>query len=138
MEENAMKHMIRGMAATLLLMSALPVWAEEGHEHGGQEHAHGKGMQEVAITGELVDSLCYVGMAAKGAGHKQCAIDCAKAGIPISMLEDGTGKLYTVLPKEDKTGYPASVINKMGETVTLKGDLYENGGQRYVTIESVE
>ena len=130
-----MKHLLRGMAATLLLMSPVAVWAEGEHEH---DHAHGKGVQEVAIKGELVDSLCYVAMAAKGPGHKQCAMDCAKAGIPISILEDGTGKLYTVLPKEDKTGYPASVISKMGETVTLKGDLYENGSQRYVTTESVE
>ena len=130
-----MKYVIRGMAATLLFMSPVSVWAQGEHEH---DHAHGKGVQEVAIKGELVDSLCYIAMASKGTGHKQCAIDCAKAGIPISILEDGTGKLYTVLPKEDKTGYPASVISKMGETVTLKGDLYENGGQRYVTVESVE
>ena len=130
-----MKSMIRGIVTMVVLVSVGPVWAQGEHEH---DHAHGKGVQEVAITGELVDSLCYVAMAAKGAGHQQCAIDCAKAGIPSSILEDGTGKLYTVLPKEDKTGYPASVINKMGETVTLKGDLYEQGGQRYVTIESVE
>ena len=128
-----MKRIIRGMVVTMLVMSPAAVWAEEKHDH-----AHGKGVQEVAIKGELVDSLCYVAMNAKGTGHKQCAIDCAKAGIPISILEDGTGKLYTVLPKEDKTGYPASVISKMGEKVTLKGDLYENGGNKYVTIESVE
>ena len=133
-----MKHVIRGMAAALLLMSPVSVWAQEEHEHHDHDHAHGKGVQEITIKGELVDSLCYVAMAAKGAGHKQCAIDCAKAGIPISILEDGTGKMYTVLPKEDETGYPASVIDNMGETVTLKGDLYENGGNRYVTVESVE
>ena len=111
-------------------------FAEEGHhDHGGHDHAAGG---EVTIKGELVDSLCYVGMAAKGSGHKQCAIDCAKAGIPISIVEDGTGKMYTVLPKEDKTGYPADVISKMGDKVTLKGDLYENGGNKYVAVESVE
>ena len=130
-----MKGRVRGIVAMVLLVSVGPVWGQGEHEH---DHAHGKGVQEIAIKGELVDSLCYVGMAAKGPGHKQCAMDCAKAGIPISMLEDGTGKLYTVLPKEDKTGYPESVIKRMGETVTLKGDLYENGGQRYVTVESVE
>ena len=96
------------------------------------------GGQEVTIKGELVDSLCYVTMASKDSGHKQCAIDCAKAGIPVSIVEDGTGKLYTVLPSKDKTGYPESVISKMGDKVTLKGDLYENGGNRYVTAESVE
>jgi hypothetical protein len=121
-----------------MLIVGAPVWAEDGHDHGAHDLAHGAGMQQVTIKGELVDSLCYVGMAAKGAGHKQCAIDCAKAGIPISIVEDGTGKLYTVLPKEDKTGYPANVIAKMGDKVTLTGDLYENGGQRYVTVESVE
>jgi len=123
------------MVITTLLMSPAVVWAQGEHEH---DHAHEMGVQRITIKGELVDSLCYVAMATKGPGHKQCAIACAKAGIPISMLEDGTGKLYTVLPKEDKTGYPESVINRMGETVTLKGDLYENGGNRYVTVESVE
>ena len=95
-------------------------------------------VKEVTIKGELEDSLCYVAMASKGSGHKQCAIDCAKAGIPVSIVEDGTGKVYTVLPKEDKTGYPASVISKMGDKVTLKGDLYETGGNKYVAVESVE
>jgi len=79
-----------------------------------------------------------VTMASTGSGHKQCAIDCAKAGIPISIVEDGTGKLYTVLPSKDKTGYPDSVVKKMGDKVTLKGDLYEKGGNKYVAVESVE
>ena len=130
-----MKNVIRGMVVITLLISPASVWAQGEHEH---DHAHEMGVQEITIKGELVDSLCYVAMASKGPGHKQCAMDCAKAGIPISMLEDGTGKLYTVLPKEDKTGYPASVISKMGEKVTLKGDLYENSGNKYVTVESVE
>lgn len=111
--------------------------AEEAHEHSHGHHQEG-GAQQVTIKGELVDSLCYVAMAAKGQGHKQCAIECAKAGIPVSIVEDGTGKLYVVLPKEDKAGLPESVISKMGEKVTLKGDLYVNGGNSYVTVESVE
>ena len=110
------------------------VLAEEGHDHG----SHGSTGGSVTIKGELVDSLCYVAMNATGSGHKKCAIDCAKAGIPISIVEDGTGKMYTVLPKEDKTGYPESVISKMGDKVTLKGDLYESGGNKYVAVESVE
>ncbi len=125
-----------GMAALFLTMFGfgnLP--AAMAHEAGMEGMEQGK---DVTIKGELVDSLCYLAMASKGPGHKQCAMDCAKAGIPISIVEEGTGKLYTVLPKEDKTGYPASVIGKMGEKATLKGDLYENGGNKYVTVESVE
>jgi hypothetical protein len=122
------------LAVVGLPSSILAMESAHEHEHGGAPGAGG----EVTIKGELVDSLCYVGMAAKGSGHKQCAIDCAKAGIPISILEDGTGKMYTVLPKEDKTGYPADVISKMGDKVTLKGDFYESGGNKYVAVESVE
>ena len=129
-----MKSVIRGMVAAMLLMGPVSAWAHEAQEH--QQMAGMGG--DVTIKGELVDSLCYVAMAAKGSGHKQCAMDCAKAGIPISIVEDETGKLYTVLPKEDKTGYSKDVISKMGEKVTLKGDLYENGGNKYVTVESVE
>ena len=132
------KLIITGMGVGFLAMFGLTSLSAaemaHEHEHGGAPGAGG----EVTIKGELVDSLCYVGMAAKGAGHKQCAIDCAKAGIPISIVEDGTGKMYTVLPKEDKTGYPADVISKMGDKVTLKGDFYENGGNKYVAVESVE
>ena len=125
------KHIVVSvLLGTVMFGGSASAMAHEAHEHAGGKM--------VTIKGELVDSLCYVAMNAKGSGHKQCAIDCAKAGIPISILEDGTDKLYTVLPDKDKTGYPESVISKMGEKVTLKGDLYENGGNRYVTAESVE
>ena len=130
------KLMITGMSVMFLTVfgfAGLPVAA--AHEAGMPGMKEGS---EITIKGELVDSLCYLSMAATGAGHKQCAIDCAKAGIPVSILEEGTGKLYTVLPAKDKTGYPESVISKMGDKVTLKGDFYENGGNKYVTVESVE
>ena len=130
------KIVMTGMAALFLMMSGFTnLSVATAHEAGMAGMEHGK---EVTIKGELVDSLCYVAMASKGSGHKQCAMDCAKAGIPISIVEEGTGKLYTVLPKEDKTGYPANVVSKMGGKVTLKGDLYEKGGNKYVTVESVE
>ena len=130
------KSVVTGMAGFFLTMAGLvSLPAAMAHEAGMEGMEQGK---DVTIKGELVDSLCYAAMASKGSGHKQCAIDCAKAGIPISIVEDGTGKVYTVLPKEDKTGYPADVISKMGDQVTLKGDLYETGGNKYVAVESVE
>ena len=130
------KIVMTGMAAGFLVMFGFAsLSVATAHEAGMAGMETGK---EVTIKGELVDSLCYVAMASKGSGHKQCAMDCAKAGIPISIVEDSTGKMYTVLPKEDKTGYPTRVISKMGDKVTLKGDLYENGGNKYVAVESVE
>ena len=130
------KIVMLGMAGIFLMtLGFVNLPAAMAHEAGMAGMEQGK---DVTIKGELVDSLCYVSMASTGSGHKQCAMDCAKAGIPISIVEDGTGKVYKVLPKADKTGYPKDVINKMGDKVTLKGDFYEKGGNKYVTVESVE
>ena len=102
------------------------------HEHGGMGSTH-----DIAVKGEIVDSLCYLGMGAKGPSHKQCGIDCAKAGIPVSIVEEGTGKVYVLMSNQDKTGLPDSVTHKMGETVTIKGDLYSTGGSQIIAVEEV-
>jgi len=63
------------------------------------------------ITGEVVDTFCYTAMGAKGATHRQCGLDCAKKGIPVGLLENGTNKLYVLLPAKDKTAVPEAAIN---------------------------
>jgi len=56
--------------------------------------------EAVAVKGELIDTYCYALMGAKGESHRQCAIDCIKAGIPAGLLEEGTGKVYVLLPNK--------------------------------------
>lgn len=92
---------------------------------------------DATVKGELVDTVCYVTMGAKGASHAQCATECAKAGAPVGIVEEGSGKLYTLLPSKDKTSVVSKVGDKMGKTVTVKGDKYEKGGSQYLTVESV-
>ena len=40
-----------------------------------------------SVTGTLEDSFCYGTMGAHGASHQKCAIGCAKAGIPVSLVD---------------------------------------------------
>src|SRR6516164_8118427 len=42
---------------------------------------------EKTVTGTLADSFCYITMGAHGAGHKKCATECAKKGIPVALVE---------------------------------------------------
>ncbi|WP_419796574.1 MAG: hypothetical protein ACNI26_09200 [Terasakiella sp.] len=44
--------------------------------------------QRVSVTGEVIDTWCYVTeiMFAEGTAHHQCAVWCAVGGIPISIL----------------------------------------------------
>lgn len=94
--------------------------------------------ETMTIKGEVIDTYCYALMGAKGEGHRQCAIDCVKAGIPAGLLEEGTGKVYVLLPNKDKTGLPKGVMDKMGRTATITGKVYTSGGSQFLTVESIK
>ena len=92
----------------------------------------------VTVKGEVIDTYCYALMGAKGESHRQCAIDCVKAGIPAGLLEEGTGKVYVLLPNKDKTGLPKGVIDKLGRMATITGKAYTSGGSNFLTVESIK
>ena len=96
------------------------------------------GAEPVTVKGEVIDTYCYALMGAKGESHRQCAIDCIKAGIPAGLLEEGTGKVYVLLPNKDKTGLPKGVIDKCGRTATITGKVYTSGGSQFLTVESIK
>ncbi len=92
----------------------------------------------VTVTGEIIDTYCYALMGAKGASHRQCAIDCVQKGIPAGLLEDGTDKVYILLPNKDKSPLPKGVIDKMAQKATVTGKVYVTGGSQFLTIESIK
>ncbi len=93
---------------------------------------------QTSVTGHLRDSFCYVGMGAHGASHKKCAIGCAKAGIPVVLVDDKTDNYYVLLPPKNAQPLPSSVIDKMEDEVTVTGQEYNKGGVRFLTVESVK
>ena len=96
------------------------------------------GSKEVTVTGEVVDTFCYSSMGARGASHHQCGVQCAKNGVPVGLAEKGSDKLYVLLPSKDKQPVPQSVVDKMGETVTVTGHAYAKGGSNFLTVDAVK
>ncbi len=94
--------------------------------------------ETVTVKGEVIDTYCYALMGAKGESHRQCAIDCVKAGIPAGLLEEGTGKVFVLLPSKDKTGLPKGVIDRMGRMASITGKVYTSGGSNFLTVESIK
>lgn len=95
--------------------------------------------ETVTVKGEVIDTYCYALMGAKGESHRQCAIDCFKAGIPAGLLENGTNKVYVLLPNKDKTALPQSaILEKMGRQATITGKVYTSGGSQFLTVESIK
>jgi hypothetical protein len=94
--------------------------------------------ETVTVTGEIIDTYCYALMGAKGESHRQCAIECVQKGIPAGLLEDGTNKVFILLPNKDRSPLPKAVIDKMARKVIVTGKTYASGGSQFLTIESIK
>jgi hypothetical protein len=92
---------------------------------------------DTSVTGNLEDSFCFLTMGAHGPSHKQCATECAKAGIPV-LLVDKSQKYYVLMPNKNAISLPPEIINKMEDEVTVTGQVYDKGGVRLLTVDSVK
>jgi len=91
-----------------------------------------------SVTGTLEDSFCYTTMGAHGPSHKQCARVCARKGIPVSLIQSGTGTSYILLPPKNDEPIPDSIVTRMEDQVTVTGNELVKGGVHYLTVESVK
>ena len=83
------------MKTTLLLLLAGASLAIAQHSHGDQ----GK---EITMTSLVVDTGCYMSHSSKGEKHEQCATSCAKAGVPLALLDEASGTLYLPVATDHK------------------------------------
>ena len=99
-----------------------------------------KAAKRVTVTGEIIDTWCYVTeiMYALGTAHHQCALWCAIGGIPVSVLGED-GKVYVVLKIEDDGTNVANpgIVKIQTHQVTVDGDLYERDGVNYLIVTQV-
>jgi hypothetical protein len=96
--------------------------------------------KRVQVTGEVIDTWCYVTeiMFALGTAHHQCAVWCAVGGIPVSILSED-GKVYVVLKIEgdDTSVNNPKVVNIQTHQITVDGDLYDRDGVNYLIVNQV-
>ncbi len=94
--------------------------------------------KQVTVTGEVIDSWCYLTeiMYPLGTAHHQCAIWCAAGGIPVGILDD-QGKVYILLSfagSERAVADPA-VLELQTHRVTVEGTAFERDGMAYLTVD---
>jgi hypothetical protein len=55
------------------------------------------------------------------------------------LLENGTNKVFVLLPNKDKTSLPQSaILEKMGRQAIITGKIYTSGGSNFLTVESIK
>jgi hypothetical protein len=112
------------VAAGLALAGAAPAGAAE----------------RVTVTGEIIDSWCYISeiMYAEGTAHHLCALWCAAGGVPVGVLaEDGT--VYFVLTFEggERSVADPAVMRLQTHKVTVDGEFYRRDGLNYLLVDEV-
>ena len=104
-------------------------------------YSQGKQGTEMTITGEVVDLQCYItGLTGpgKGASHKDCAISCAKGGIPLGILQDKSNTLYLAgQSKVAMKGANEMLLPFVAEKVKATGRVFEIGGLKFLLIKKV-
>ena len=94
---------------------------------------------EMTVTGELVDHACYTKRGAEngsGAGHAQCAKDCAMKGMPVALVTSG-GDVY-MLAGGVTADNNAALAPHMSHTVEVTGEVTESGGVKTITADAVK
>ncbi len=91
----------------------------------------------VTLTGEIVDSKCYLGVMNPGQGkvHRDCAARCLSGGIPpIFVTNNGGSQLLLIGPDGSTLGRDA-LRGFVAEPITLRGKLLQYGERRLLKID---
>jgi hypothetical protein len=93
---------------------------------------------DIILTGEIVDTKCYLGVMNPGEGrvHRDCAIRCISGGAPPALLaRDANGATELVL----LTGFdPHSILDRIAQPVTVRGQLLRRGEQLVLSTTARE
>lgn len=88
---------------------------------------------EVTLTGEIVDSKCYLGVMNPGSAkpHQDCAVRCISGGAPpLFIAQDQTGKtLHFLLTDENGEALNQSITDFVAEPLRIAGHAYRDGDQ---------
>jgi hypothetical protein len=94
----------------------------------------------VTVTGEIVDSKCYLGVMNPGQGkvHRDCAARCLSGGIPPIFVTANEGEQFLLIgPDRNALGRDA-LREFVAEPLTIQGELLQRGDSRLLKIDPRE
>jgi hypothetical protein len=97
-----------------------------------------RNLEAVTVTGEIVDSKCYLGVMNPGQGkvHRDCAARCLSGGVPpIFVTSNGVDQFLLVDPEGHALGHDA-LHEFVAEPITIHGELLQRGESRLLMINA--
>jgi type 1 fimbria pilin len=117
--------------AAATAFATFPAFAHEGEKHEAQ--AGEAAGEEVSVSGEVVDMVCYIDHNATGPEHADCAQKCIKMGLPVGIKADD-GKTYLLIGEHKPIN--SELVSLAAKTITVKGKLVSRDG--FNMIENAE
>lgn len=95
---------------------------------------------EVSLVGEIIDVKCYTTgmMGGRGPEHEDCALSCIKGGLPVGLLDEKSGEVYTIVPAKGMKGANTALLPFVAKRVRIRGSVMEKGGNRLLAYTNVE
>jgi hypothetical protein len=91
----------------------------------------------VTVTGEIVDSKCYLGVMNPGQGkvHRDCAARCLSGGIPPIFVKANGGDQYLLVGPDGNALGRDALRDFVAEPITFRGELFQRGTSRLLKID---
>lgn len=119
----------------LVAAAALAVFALPGAALG--QEAKKPQTEAVTLTkAQVIDLHCFVAGGLKGEGHKECAVACAKANVPLGILTADGKVLVPVQPVPMQDQNP-KLQPYAEQIVNVKGKLVKGPGVQGIIIEEI-
>ena len=96
--------------------------------------------EDATVTGEVLDTACYVAHGRKGAGpgHRKCASECIKKkDFPISILTEDDEVILILPDHADERPYE-DLKEQAANTVTVEGRLITRGGLKALVLSGIK
>jgi hypothetical protein len=134
-----MKRVTIALAVLALFALTAAGIADDGHKHDSKAatKAESKSPQSMVLTGEVVDTGCYLGHGARGEKHAACAAKCISGGMPMGLLTK-ENRLYLLTLNHDNADPYNSLKGMAGKTVSVKGTVAEKDGLKAIDVAEVQ
>lgn len=91
----------------------------------------------VTVTGEIVDSKCYLGVMNPGHGkvHRDCAARCLSGGIPPIFVTTA-GQKFLLVGLDGRALEHDALREFVAEPIQIQGELLQTGSTRLLKVDS--
>jgi hypothetical protein len=119
------------LAAAVLISASITALLMKWSERGKRPVA----VQEILVTGEVLDMTCYIAYNLSGPDHAKCARICIKSGSPAG-IKTQDGKVY-LLTGEPGNSINAELADYAAKVVTIKGKQTVRDGFAQLQVEEI-